>query len=146
LQMLSKLLVDKVATHWLNHKPQCWKLTTKTTTPTKFKVQKIAQNRPFFTNYKTLRPSQTTSTLDLPHKLVGLQSFFAKNTRFNHTHIVKKKKKGYKKKLLWSWVKENFWVCSCLFYLQDMPIRPFCVHHLLSLNLVLEPYVFQFYG
>jgi hypothetical protein len=68
----------------------------------------IAQNRPFFTNYKTLRPSQTTSTLDLPHKLVGLQSFFAKNTRFNHTHIVKKKKKDIRRNSFDLELKINF--------------------------------------
>jgi hypothetical protein len=55
--------------------------------------QTLLNPKTFFTNYFRPRPfSQIGLVSDLPHKLVGLRNFLAKNTCFSHdTRIVKKK-------------------------------------------------------
>jgi hypothetical protein len=126
--------------------PWCWRLTTKTTTPAKLKAHKLfkVQSKHFFINCLCSKPSsQIIFAPHLLHKLFLLHTFFTnwfhfkpssqtswtldlfckKHSFQSHSHC--KKRTGYMKKLLWSYIKKQFWICSGLFYLRKCSLYLF---------------------
>ncbi len=90
-------------------------------------LHKLLNLTTFFTNYFYSKPfSQIGFVSDLSHKLVLFQTFLTNWLGFGPslqktftliTFTLLKKNTRYKRKLLWSWIKEQFWVCSCFFCL-----------------------------